>query len=299
MIGLCHGVSQVHVYLARALEAPVNAVKYTAAGMNHLTWFTEVSLRGQDALPRLHEVAAKRLAGGVVPGPGDPRASLSPWDESGLNVDYPFAWQLFQCFAAFPAALDRHVTEFFPQFFRGEKSYYGRTLGVDAFPFEAVIERGDRVYREMEEHALAPGPLPADYFEGIRGEHEQVAEIIESIRQDVGRVYSANLPNRGQVPNLPPDVIVECPAVAQGGGLRAIGLPAFDAALAGTLATHYQWAETVVDAALQGNRQKFVQALLLDGAVDSPTDAGRLADDLLKAQAEYLPQFASEGLAKE
>ncbi len=120
-----------------------------------------------------------------------------------------------------------------------------------------------------------------------------MVEIIESIRQDVGRVYSTNLPNRGQVPNLPPDVIVECPAVADCGGLRPIVLPAFDTALAGTLATHYQWAETIVDAALQGSREKFVQALLLDGAMNSPEDAGRMADDLLTAQAEYLPQFGS------
>ncbi len=187
--------------------------------------------------------------------------------------------------------LDRHVTEFFPHLFRGPHSYYGRTLGVDAFPFEAVVKLGDQVYAEMEEHAMAPGPLPADYFDRISGEHEQVVEIIESIRQDVGRVYSTNLPNRGQVPNLPPEAIVECPAVADGGGLRPIVLPEFDAALAGTLATRYQWAETVVDAALQGSREKFVQALLLDGAMNSLEDAERMADDLLKAQAEYLPQF--------
>ena len=81
--------------------------------------------------------------------------STSPWDESELNVDYPFAWQLIERFGVFPAPMDRHVTEFFPHLFRGEKSYYGRTLGVDAFPFEAVIELGDDVYREMEEFACA------------------------------------------------------------------------------------------------------------------------------------------------
>jgi alpha-galactosidase len=293
MIGLCHGVGQVHAYLARALEAPVETVKYTAAGINHLTWFTEVRVHGQDAMPRLVQLAAQRLASGVTMKKGDPRASASPWDESGLTVDFPLAWQLLQRFGAFPAAMDRHVTEFFPQWFRGQHSYYGRTLGVDAFPFEAVVKLGDQVYAEMEEHAMAPGPLPADYFDRISGEHEQVVEIIDSIRRDVGRVYSTNLPNRGQVPGLPPEAIVESPAVADAGGLRPVMLPAFDPALAGTLATRYQWVETIVEAALQGSRAKFVQALLLDGAMNSLADAERMADDLLKAQAEYLPQFVS------
>jgi len=49
--------------------------------------------------------------------------------------------------------------------------------------------------------------------------------------------------------------------------------------------------ETVVYAALEGSREKFVQALIIDGAVSSPDVAERLADDLLQAQARYLPQF--------
>jgi alpha-galactosidase len=297
MVGLCHGVRQVHAYLARALGVPIDRVTFSAAGINHLTWFTEVRVDGRDAMPQLKRVAGERLAGGVLPKHGDPRMSDTPWDESGVSVDYPFAWQMLELFGAFPCVMDRHITEFFPHLFCGEQSYYGRTLGVDAFPFEAVIELGDKVYREMEEHAVSTGPLPADYFDRISGEHEQVVEIIEDIRRDGGRTYSANLPNRGQVPHLPPEAIVECPVVAQSEGLRPILLSTFDSALAGTLATRFQWVETVVDAALQGSRQKFVQALLLDGAVPSIDAAQRLAGDLLEAQAEYLPRFCSAAKA--
>jgi alpha-galactosidase len=186
--------------------------------------------------------------------------------------------------------MDRHVTEFFPHMFGGKNAYYGRTLGVDAFPFESVVRFLDGIYARMIEEASSPRPLPPDYLDHIEGEHEQVIEIIESIRRDLGRVYSVNLPNRGQVPNLPPDVIVECPAVAVRGGLRPIAVPEFDSGLAAQLATRFQWAETIADAALQGSREKFVQAMLLDGSVPSLEAAERLAADLLLAQAEYLPQ---------
>ena len=43
------------------------------------------------------------------------------------------------------------------------------------------------------------------------------------------------------------------------------------------------WVETVVEAALEGNREKFIQALVLDGAVDSLEVATELADELLAA----------------
>lgn len=291
MIGLCHGVNQVHRYLADAIGVSVERMQYTAAGMNHFTWFTEVRVDGQDFMPRLRQIAEERLAEGVWTTGKDILASEAPWEESGLNLEFPFAWQLLKAFGAFPAAMDRHVTEFFPQIFGGEKAYFGLTLGVDAFPFEAVVELGDRIHAEAEQHALSPNPLPGDYFESIVGEHEQVVDIIESIRKDRGYVFSANLPNQGQVPNLPPEVIVESPAMANGAGVRPVALPPLEPGLVASLATRYHWGETLVDAAIDGDRRKFVQAMFLDGAVKSLDVAERLADDLLQVQAEYLPQF--------
>jgi len=62
-------------------------------------------------------------------------------------------------------------------------------------------------------------------------------------------------------------------------------------ALTGVLATRFAWVETIVEAALEGNRQKFIQALVLDGSIRDLQQAAALADDLLKAQSAYLPQF--------
>ena len=270
VVGLCHGVFDVGRYLAGLLATAPTNVAYTAVGMNHLTWFTEVRVGGRDALPLLRDVAAERLA---------------------KQNDNPFSWQLFTWFGAFPAVLDRHVSEFFTQFFADGK-YYGKTLGVDAFSFEDTIAGGDQAYDEMRQAALSADPLPDDYFERIVGEHEQVLDIIQAIRQDAGRVYSANLPNRGQVPNLPAEAIVESPAIATGAGLRPIAQPPLPPGVVGTLATRLAWVETVVEAALEGSRAKVVQALILDGAVDSVETAVKLADELLAAQAAYLPQFA-------
>ena len=271
VVGLCHGVFDVAGYLARALGVERAALEYTAVGMNHLTWFTRIAVGGQDALPRLRQVAAARRR-----------------PEAGDN---PFSWHLFERFGAFPAVLDRHVSEFFPQCFPGG-AYYGKTLGVDAFSIEDCIAGGNRIWAEMREQALSPGPLGDDYFARIGGEHEQVVDIIDSVLGDAGRVYSANLPNTGQVPNLPTGAVIECPVVANATGLHAIPQAPLAAGLVGTLAAKFAWVETVVEAALEGSRDKFVQALVIDGAVGSLDAAERLADDLLAAQAAHLPQFA-------
>jgi alpha-galactosidase len=271
VIGLCHGVFHVANDLADALGVPRDALRYTAVGYNHLTWFTHVRAHGEDKMPALQRIADAVLA----------KAEPTPDDD-------PFSWHLLKLFGAFPAVVDRHVTEFFPQFFR-DGTYYGRRLGVNAFSFERTVANGDAEYAQMQRDAAAETPLPADYLERIGGEHEQVIDIVASIRGDAGRLFSANLPNTGQAPNLPPGAIVEGPAVADAQGLRPIAQPPLPAALAGALASRYAWVETIVEAALEGSRQKFVQALVLDGYVTSLAQAETLADELLAAQAAYLP----------
>lgn len=281
VIGLCHGVFDVARYVAEALGVDRSRLGYRSAGMNHLTWFTEVRVDGMDAMPQLLAEAARRV-------PGDP-APIGLGD--GPPCDNPFSWQLTRLFGAFPAVLDRHVVEFFPGLFPGGR-YYGKTLGVDVFSMEETIAWGDQGFDEMRAAAESPDPLPSDYLAHAGGEHEQVVDILDSIRQDAGRTYSANLPNRGQVPNLPPEAVIEAPAVADGSGLRPIQGPPLPSGVAGTLATRLQWVETVVEAALEGSRDKVIQALVLDGSVTSLEAAAHLADDLLSAQAEHLPQFA-------
>ena len=285
VVGLCHGVHDVARYLARCLDVPFEEFRHVAVGMNHLTWFVEVCWRHEDLMPRLRRLAAERVHQ-FREFPGEP-------DAATLQQENPFSWSLMHLFGAFPAVLDRHVSEFFPQFF-AHGNYYGKRLGVDASSFNETIARGDRIFEEMRRDAESPGPLRGDYFERIGGEHEQVVEIIESIRTGAGRIYSANLPNTGQVPHLPAEAIIEAPAVADAFGVRAIAQRPLPAAIAGTLATRLQWVETTVEAALEGSREKFVQALVLDGSVGSLDEAAALADDLLAAHRAYLPQFTDK-----
>lgn len=286
VIGLCHGVQRVASIIAEVLDEPSADMQYTAIGINHLTWFTKVAFRGQDAMSRLHEFARQRILAGVPSDriPDSPFAAMD-WPHHNL-----FSLELLLRFGAIPSALDRHVTEFFPQFFR-TGHYYGQRLGVDAFSFETTIAEGDETFAAMEKEALNSQTLLDDYFQREEGDHELVMDIISAIRNGREYIGSANLPNTAQVPNLPSTAIIESPAVTKNGTLEALRQEPLSSAIAGTLATRYQWVETIVEAALEGDRDKFLQALVLDGYVDSFDLATSLADDLLSAQAVHLPQF--------
>jgi alpha-galactosidase len=282
VIGLCHGVIGVAQYLARFIGKPLEEMNYTAIGLNHLTWFTELRWKSQDAWPLVREEIARQKEAG--------EQDAHDRDRPAIAND-PFSWSLFELFGAFPAVLDSHVTEFFPQFFR-EGEYYGKKFGVDEFVIQETIDRGDARYKEMLEIAGGDQPLPDEWFGRASGEHEQVIDILDSIESDAGRVYSVNVPNQGQVPNLPIDAVIECPAAMDAAGAHALAQPPLSTGLAGVLLSRIACAEATVDAALKGDRKLFIQALLIDGSVSSLETAEKLADDLLAAHAQYLPQFA-------
>ena len=51
------------------------------------------------------------------------------------------------------------------------------------------------------------------------------------------------------------------------------------------------FAQLCVDAAVEGNREKALQCLLLDPVVTDIETGGKILDDYLTSYKEYLPQF--------
>jgi len=283
VVGLCHGTFHVQRQLAAFVGAPPDEVSSLYAGLNHLTFIYDLRRKGQDAWPLAR--ARLRAAPGSTSG-ADPETSFA--------AENPFSWSLFEAYGAYPSANDRHVTEFFPERFP-HGSYYGRTLGVDAYSFERTIAGGDRTYAAMRAQALGEAPLDEEIFRRGPGEHEQLVEILRCLWADERRIFAANLPNRGAVPGLPDDAILELPAVSTAGGLRAMQLPDFPETLIGILARKLTAIRLTVTAALEGKRRLFYEALLADGAVADPVVAERMGEELLGAHRAYLPQFFSRG----
>ena len=290
VIGLCHGVHYVEGVLARFLGEEEGSISSFGFGLNHLTFLTKILCHGTDAGPMLRakldeqrstlaqELSDKKVFPNTVTGRA-PRFS-----------DEPFAWSIFERYGVFPVAIDRHITEFYPERFP-QGRYYGHVLGRDAFPIDDRIALGDTWFEEMLAVARSPDPLPASYFENVPGESEQLIEMMQSLLHDRRQVYSVNMPNRGAVPGLPDEAILEMPAVAGGAGFMPLQSTALAPALTAKLLAKIAAVEVTVEAALTGSFDLFVEALLTDGSVSDPDAAAALARDLIDAHRVYLPQF--------
>ncbi len=286
--GLCHGTPDTVWYVADFAGVARQSVTARWAGVNHLTWITDFRVDGDDAWPLVRKKLAERRARGV-----DSESWKNPFGQEAQHgkLDHPFSWELFEEFGAFPAPMDRHVTEYFPERFPGGR-YYGSILGVDAYSFEGTIARGDKIYDDTLSLAQGEGPLPEKHLKATGGEHMQTLEILDSFWHNRRRWYSVNLPNNGAVSNLPKDSVLEIPAVATSEGWIAPPFGEMATGIAAITMRRLAAIEASVEAALTGNRKMFVEALVLDGTISDYSVATKLADALIKAQAKHLPQFS-------
>jgi alpha-galactosidase len=290
VVGLCHGVHYVEGVLARFLGVPESSITSFGVGLNHLTFLTKILCDGKDAsalfkaeLDEQRPTLAKELR------------QKKEWPNTIAGVprysDDPLAWSIYDRYGVFPVAMDRHITEFFPERFPQGK-YFGGTLGVNAYPIDARIALGDTWFDEMLAVAGSDDPLPTSYFENVPGESEQLVDIMKSLLFDKRGVFSVNMPNGGAVPGLPAEAVLEMPAVAGGAGFMALQSKALAPALTAKLLSKIAAIELTVQAALGGSFDLFVEALLADGSVSDPDQAAALARDLIAAHKAHLPQFA-------
>ena len=285
VVGLCHGVHHVQRHLAAYLGEPLHETSTLYAGINHLTFLYDFRVRGRDAWPRI-----RSKVGGDLAAPMDPAMVGDIFNENTNAWQNPFSWEIFDRYGAFPAAEDRHVTEFFPQRWPGG-AYYGKTLGVDAFSVQEILDWGEARYQGMRRQAEGTAPLDDEAFAQSSGEQEQLIGIIRSILADGREMFSCNVINNGLVPNLPADAALEIPGVATARGIRGIAVPDLSPALTAVLQQRLTPVYLSIEAAMNGDRDMMVEAILADGAVSDPKIAAALADDLIAAQIQYLPRF--------
>ena len=286
VVGLCHGMHHIQRELAQLIDAPFERTSTLYAGINHLTFIYDFRVDGKDAWPIIRERVHRELA--EAPDPDD---IGNIFYEKPTAWHNPFAWELFDRYGAFAAAGDRHVVEFFPERF-ADGDYYGKKLGIDAFSLPEILEWGEGRYQGMRRQALGEEPLDQSIFDRSGGEQEQLIAIIRSITFDSREMFSCNVVNHGLVPGLPDWSAVEIPGVATARGIRPIAVPDLGKPLTAILARRLSSVDLAVDAALNGDRDLVVEAMIADGAIFDADRAAALTDDLIAAQAQHLPRFS-------
>lgn len=104
-------------------------------------------------------------------------------------------------------------------------------------------------------------------------------------------VNIVNLPDAGQVRDLPLEAVVETYGALNGAGASGIVFEELPPPVAALVHPHVFNQEAVVQAGLTGDTELAFRAFLNDPLVGSGPDTREMFDEMFEAQKEYLPQF--------
>ena len=285
--GCCHEVFGTQKLLCQMLEdmlgLPVDdrsEIKVNVTGINHFTWLTEARYRDIDLMPIYRGFCEKYAAQGFLKGKDD------NWMNNHFDCSHRVKMDLFQKHGAIAAAGDRHLAEF----------CHGKTYLTDpqtarswGFSLTTVAWRKeDLVFRLDKSRKLVSGELPVAIT--CTGE-----EGVEQIRALLGLrelVTNVNIPNRGQIPDLPLDAVVETNAVFRASSLTPVFAGNLPQSLHDPISALVAEQELVVEAGLERNLDKAFLAFLRDPLVTLDyAQARQLWDDMLAGSGVYLQSY--------
>jgi alpha-galactosidase len=270
--GLCYGVTFYQHYLAELIGMKWDQLDCRAIGVNHFTWITDLSHKGQSVWPQVRKVM----------------------EEKGEELGNPYTWELFRTFDAFPCVGDGHICEFIPGW-QGEGAYYGKTFGTTFHNFESYAAGFDTVFDDMADQAYGRKPVVKE----VQNPDEKATFKDEDLFIDVlsasmgsGSIYrTVNLPNIGQAANLPMGAVLEATTLINGDGFQPLCFGSLPPGITAILQRILSVQELTVEAALKADRKLAIQALVAGETVRTEKEAAQMLEVILSTHKDYLPQF--------
>jgi alpha-galactosidase len=259
--------------LAHWIGAPFAEIDYVCAGINHQAWFVRFDWKGQDAYPLIRKAMRKKAIYNHEQVRNEMFLALGYYvtESSGHNSEYNW-W-----FRKRADLIEKYCTH-----------STGWNPGEYAYILKCYRQRQAAWRTEIQKWLDQPGPLD------LRRGHEYAAGIINAYLGGEPFEFNGNVPNCGTIPNLPPDVCVEVPVVANRRGLNTIYVGPLPPQCAALNNVSVAVEEMAVEAALTGNPELVYHAICYDpltAAVCSLAETRNMVKAMLRRNREHLPQF--------
>ena len=268
VLGLCHGVTNTVERLAEKVGCKEPDLFYTIGGVNHFEIITRMSKNGKDILDDISGVIEKEQK------------------EKGGTGEM-ITTELYRLFNGFPCNEDIHVIEFPPYYLH--KNTNPELYEQKQNYIENRIRGRNEVWELVDKYLS--GKISIETV--VDNDSEKLAEIIEGIAGNKPTYLYANVMNDGYVANLDRDMCVEVPLVVFRDGYIGCAIGEIPRPFAVMQNIHGAVQHYTVEAAMKGSRKDALIAMALDPMCYTLTAKERedLFDDLLKVNAEYLPDY--------
>lgn len=275
-VGLCHSVQNTVQELAHDLDMDQADFRYKVAGVNHVAFFLKLEdARGNSLYPRLSD----GYRAGRLPKP----PLLMPRCPNTLR------YEVMEHLGYFCTESSEHLAEYVPWFIKE-----GRDDLIDQFgiPLDEYPKRCVEQQAAWKEQAKA---LQSASEIAVPKSHEFAAEIMNAIITDSPYVAYGNLPNTGQIPQLPLGAAVETPCLVDAGGVQPSVVTHIPPQLVALMRSQINVQELTVRALIDQNPEYITHAAMFDPHTAAELDLRQiraLIDDLRAAHGHWLPDWA-------
>ncbi|MGX1565473.1 6-phospho-beta-glucosidase [Streptomyces sp. NPDC055506] len=258
-VGLCNVAIGLQRKFAALLDVDPPEVHLDHVGLNHLTWETGVRLGGpeaEDVLPRLLTDHGESIA-------TDLRLPPTLLNDLGVIPSY---------YLRYYYAHDEVVREL--------RTKPSRAAEVAAMEKELLTMYADPALDEKPELLAKRGGA---YYS------EAAVDLAAALLGGGGTPYQVvNTYNRGTLPFLPDDAVIEVQAAVGAKGASPLPVAPVDPLYAGLMANVTAYEHLALEAALHGGRTRVFQALLSHPLIAQYEYAETLTDRLIAHNREHL-----------
>lgn len=277
IIGICDTPTELYEDAAHALGLPPAACDYDYFGLNHLGWLREVWFQGEPQMARLWDDDARLAA-----------TYRSPLFEATRLRELRLLPTEYLYYYYRPEVALEHL--------RRAGTSRGQVVATLTGALFADLSKGaadpvaryqqylaarDATYMQLESGASEPRIKP-DWAE-LSGYDRIALMTIAAIAGNTGAVIPLNVPNRGILPFLAGDDVIETPCVVDAAGPHPRPVAEVPDHARALIAGVKEYERATVQAALSGRRDDQVAALAINPLVHSRPLAEQLVDALLPA----------------
>ncbi len=284
--GCCHEVFGTQKLLAAMLEdmegiAGVDRtrIKTGVTGINHFTWLYSASFEGQDLFPLYRRFVDKYFETGFTKGKDE------NWMNNFFECSHRVKFDLFRRYGLIAAAGDRHLAEFLPPWYLKDPET-ARSWGFSLTTVDWREEDLQRRLAKREALLKKEEPIVLD------GSGEEGHLLIKALLGLGDMVSNVNIPNRGQIENLPRDAVVETNALFRLNEIAPVFAGPLPSGVDALVTRQVIGQENTVKAAMTCDYSLGLATFLGDPQLSaiSPQDGERMFREMLQNTRDSLPR---------
>ena len=284
--GCCHEVFGTQKLLASVVEEAKGCtvardeVKVNVVGINHFTWLTQAHYRGTDIFPLYQAFCEKYKDASHGKGKDD------NWMNNSFASTEKVKMDLFRRYGYIAAAGDRHLAEFC------DGAWYlkdPQTVADWQFGLTPVSWRKEDLKKRLQRSAdMVSGAKPVE----IKNTGEEGTNQIRALLGLQDLVTNVNIPNRGQIPNLPLGAVVETNAVFRSDSVTPVLAGEIPMEIYALIARIVGEQQMIVTSGINRDLNLAFQAFAADPLTRvSLSDAKKLFDEMIGNTKKYLTMY--------